>query len=362
MFSNFDSPILPQKTPNSFHCETCDFITSNKKDYKRHLQTIKHKATENQPIPPKNQPCSTIVTQENPKLACVCGKIYKDKSGIWRHRQKCKSIKEIQIDKDNMNDVYSDEDDDNDEEHSAEHSSEYSKTKFYNIPPTNNEIIEIMKAQMLDNQEFRKFMMDQHINMMEQQKQMMEMATKSSITNTNTINANSNCNNNNTFNLQFFLNEKCKGALNLSEFVDSIKVQLSDLENFAHVDYANGISKILLKNFNNLDTYSRPIHCSDLKRETIYIKENDSWTREPDDKPTLIKAIKQVAFKNIKLINEWVKENPGCQDPRTKQNVKYNKIVMNSMSGGTVEEQRDNIEQIVKNVTKAVVIDKYMVK
>jgi hypothetical protein len=213
---------------------------------------------------------------------------------------------------------------------------------------------------MIDNQEFRKFMMDQHINMMEQQKQMMELASKSTIT--NTINANSNCNNNNTFNLQFFLNEKCKDALNLSEFVDSIKVQLSDLENFAHVDYANGISKILLKNFNNLDTYSRPIHCSDLKRETIYIKENDSWTKEPDDKPTLIKAIKQVAFKNIKLINEWVKENPGCQDPRTKQNVKYNKIVMNSMSGGTVEEQRDNIEQIVKNVTKAVVIDKYMVK
>ena len=128
------------------------------------------------------------------------------------------------------------------------------------------------------------------------------------------------------------------------------------------MDYANGISKILLKNFNNLDTYSRPIHCSDLKRETIYIKENNSWTKEPDDKPTLIKAIKQVAFKNIKLINEWVKENPGCQDPRTKQNVKYNKIVMNSMSGGTVEEQHDNIEQIVKNVTKAVVIDKYMVK
>ena len=94
----------------------------------------------------------------------------------------------------------------------------------------------------------------------------------------------------------------------------------------------------------------------------LYIKENDSWTKEPDDKPTLIKAIKQIAFKNIKLINEWVKENPGCQDPRTKQNVKYNKIVMNSMSGGTVEEQRDNIEQIVKNVTKAVVIDKYMEK
>lgn len=351
MFSNFESPILPQKTPIQFSCETCDFVTCNKKDYKRHLDTIKHKSTQNQLNTPKSQPLTTFLALENPKLTCVCGKIYKDKSGIWRHKKKCKDVKDIQIEEENMDDQYSD-----DEEHSVEHSEQHSKTKFYNIPPTNSEIIEILKAQIIDNQEFRKFMMDQ-------QKQMMELASKSSITNTNTINANSNCNNNNnTFNLQFFLNEKCKDALNLSEFVDSIKVQLSDLENFAHVDYANGISKILLKNFNNLDTYSRPIHCSDLKRETIYIKENNSWTKEPDDKPTLIKAIKQVAFKNIKLINEWVKENPGCQDPRTKQNVKYNKIVMNSMSGGTVEEQHDNIEQIVKNVTKAVVIDKYMVK
>ena len=134
MFSNFDTPFLPQKTPNSFQCETCDFTTCNKKDYKRHLQTIKHQATKIQPNPPKNQLCSTIVTPENPKLSCVCGKIYKDKSCIWRHKKKCKSIKEIQIDKDNMDDIYSDDD----EEHSAEHSSEYSKTKFYNIPPTNN--------------------------------------------------------------------------------------------------------------------------------------------------------------------------------------------------------------------------------
>ena len=187
--------------------------------------------------------------------------------------------------------------------------------------------------------------------------------TNTSINSNNTNNNTNNTNNtNNSFNLQVFLNDKCKGAMNMSEFVDTIKMQLSDLENFAHFDYADGVSKILLKNLNNLDTYLRPIHCSDSKRETIYIKENNCWTKEEDDKSSLKTAIKQVAFKNIKQINEWVKENPGCQDPRTKQNVKYNKIVMNSMSGGTVEEQRDNIEQIVKNVTKAVVIDKYMVK
>ena len=190
----------------------------------------------------------------------------------------------------------------------------------------------------------------------------MELIKKDTII-SNITNSNINSNNtNNSFNLQVFLNDKCKDAMNMSEFVDTIKIQLSDLENFAHVDYADGISKILLKNFNNLETCLRPIHCSDLKRETLYIKENNCWTKEPDDKPSLKKAIKQVAFKNIRQINEWVKENPGCQDPRTKQNVKYNKIVMNSMSGGTIEEQKDNIEKIVKNVTKAVAIEKNALK
>ena len=314
-----DTKTKTEKSPK-FECKVCDYKCCKQSDYIKHTKTVKHEKMEQEYD--KN-------TKHNEYL-CECGKKYQYHSGLWKHKKTCEGVATI---------------------------SQVCDKIYIEKPhqPTNSEIIEILKVQLMENQELRKFMMDQ-------QKQMMELASKSSIT--NTINANSNCNNNNnnTFNLQFFLNEKCKDALNLSEFVDSIKVQLSDLENFAHVDYANGISKILLKNFNNLDTYSRPIHCSDLKRETIYIKENDSWTKEPDDKPTLIKAIKQVAFKNIKLINEWVKENPGCQDPRTKQNVKYNKIVMNSMSGGTVEEQHDNIEQIVKNVTKAVVIDKYMVK
>ena len=155
----------------------------------------------------------------------------------------------------------------------------------------------------------------------------MELVKKEFTTNTtnNSINSNNVNSNNNSFCLNVFLNDKCKDAMNMSEFVDSIKIQMSDLENFAHMDYADGVSKILLKNLNNLDTYLRPIHCSDLKRETVYIKENNCWTKEDDERLNLKKAIKQVAFKNIKHINEWVKENPGCQDPRTKQNVKYNK-------------------------------------
>ena len=351
---------LSQKSPK-YVCEKCNIITNNKKDFNRHLATSKHQKPQvfNNQLTETSQYLTETSQSlaENTLFQCKkCNKKYNSRVGLWYHKKKCQSI--ISETKQQTED--SDEESD-DEEHSKEYSKEHSQTKTYASPPTNNEIIEILKVHMLENQELKKIIMDQHKQMIEQHSQMIEIASKSTIN--NNINTNSNCNNNNkTFNLQFFLNEKCKDALNLNEFVDSIKIQMSDLENFAHMDYADGISKILLKNFNNLDTYSRPIHCSDSKRETLYIKENNCWTKESDDKPIFKKAIKQVAFKNIKLINEWVKEHPGCQDPTTKQNVKYNKIVMNSMSGGTIEEQHDNLEQIVKNVTKAVVIDKHDVK
>ena len=336
----------PQKIPK-YICEKCNIITNNKKDFNRHLSTAKHHKpnyfnnvlTETAQILTE----SNQILEENPVFECKqCNKKYNSRVGLWYHKKKCQTKQ--QKTEQNEKSVSEDE----------EYSEEHSTAKNYKMPPSNSEIIEILKVQMLENHEFKKFMM-------EQQKQMMELALKSNIT--NNINTNSNCNNNNnTFNLQFFLNEKCKDALNINEFVDSIKIQMSDLEKFSHLDYPDGVSKIFVKNLNNVDTYLRPIHCSDLKREVLYIKDNNEWIKESDDKPLLKNAIKQVAFKNIKLINEWVKEHPGCQDPTTKQNVKYNKIVMNSMSGGTVEEQHNNLEQIVKNVTKAVVIDKYAVK
>jgi small nuclear ribonucleoprotein (snRNP)-like protein len=155
-----------------------------------------------------------------------------------------------------------------------------------------------------------------------------------------------------------FLNEKCKDAFNINEFVDNIKMQLTDLENFGVMGYVEGVSRILMKNLKDLDTYSRPIHCSDLKREVFYIKDNNQWTRETDDKPVLKNAIKQVANKNIKQIQVWKNENPDCINSESRKNDQYINIVMNSMSGGTSEEQQNNISQIVKNVSKVVAIDK----
>uniref|UniRef100_A0A6C0I7B4 C2H2-type domain-containing protein n=1 Tax=viral metagenome TaxID=1070528 RepID=A0A6C0I7B4_9ZZZZ len=326
---------LPQKTPR-FLCNNCDFKTNNKKDYSRHILTSKHLEMSKMITQSGEKPIFTPILPQTQKYVCVCGNEYKYNSGLCRHKQKCNNINNNEI----TVDTNSDSDSDSDTE---------SKTNLDN-DKTNPDLSKkdnLIKYLIDENKEFKNLIME---------------LIKKDFTNNNSNNTNNtinNVNSNNSFNLNVFLNEKCKGAMNMSEFVDTIKMQLSDLENFAHVDYADGVSNILLKNLNKLDTYLRPIHCSDLKRETVYIKENDCWTKEEDDKPNLKKAIKQIAFKNIKQINEWVKENPGCQDPRAKKNVKYNKIVMNSMSGVTVEEQQENIEKIVKNVTKAVTIDKY---
>ena len=148
--------------------------------------------------------------------------------------------------------------------------------------------------------------------------------------------------NNNSFNLNLFLNEKCKDAINISDFVDSIKLQLTDLEHFGYTGYVEGVSKILIKNLNELDVIKRPIHCSDLKREVLYIKDNNEWTKETDDKPVLKKAIKQVANKNIKQISEWAKIHPNYKDSKSKENDRYLKIVSESMCGITEEESNKN--------------------
>jgi hypothetical protein len=176
--------------------------------------------------------------------------------------------------------------------------------------------------------------------------------------NNNGNNSHNNHSNNKTFNLQFFLNETCKDAINMSDFVNQIKVSLEDLEETGRIGYAEGISKVFIKNLNDIDYNERPVHCNDCKRETIYIKENDKWLKDDEKKSGLTKAIKQVAHKNIQQISEWQKIHPDFSDPDSKTNDKYMEIVLNSMSGSTIEEQQSNIAKIIKNITKEVVIEK----
>jgi hypothetical protein len=303
-----------------FYCQKCQFKTNNKKDYTKHLATAKHQKTQNGSI------LEVLEAPKKPIYKCECDKQFVTHSGLWKHKQKCghdNSSKNIEQKSDCNNEITIDE-----------------------------------------HKTFKEFMMEQHQDF---KALIIELLKKEAINNTNntnnTINNNniSNCNNK-SFNLNFFLNEQCKDALNLNEFVDSIKMKLSDLEEFAHLGYADGVSNIFVKGINALEVHLRPIHCSDTKREVLYIKNNNEWVKETDDKPLIKSAIKRVAFKNIRQINDWVKENPTCKDPTTKKYDQYNKIVMNAMSGGTEEEQKDNIDKIVRTVTKAVAIDKYAIK
>jgi hypothetical protein len=176
---------------------------------------------------------------------------------------------------------------------------------------------------------------------------------------TNNVNCNNTNNINKTFNMNVYLNETCKDAMNISDFVNSIQVNLDDLENTGRKGYVEGISDIFLKNLNKIEHHMRSIHCSDQKREIIYIKDNDKWQKEGDEKPILTKAIKNIANQNIKQIKTWADKNPGCTNSESKKNDFYLKIVSNSMNGLTEEEGRKNINKIISNVAKEVVIDKY---
>jgi len=304
---------------DKFVCQKCDFMCNKKSDWVRHISTRKHQIGDK---------TVTMVTAKNAALECPkCNKIYKSRNGLWCHKQKCVVILD-KTDSDNVDSV-----------------------KPINITSESKIDVLMLLDLLKQSQDFQKQMLDQ-------QKQMMELASNNNTTNNNINYCPSNSNNTNSFNLNVFLNEKCKDAMNMTEFVDTIKMQLSDLENFAHVGYADGVSNIFIKGLNALGVHLRPIHCSDSKREVLYIKNNDEWIKETEDKPLIQNAIKKVAFKNIKQINDWVKENPACKDPSTKKYDQYNKIVMNAMSGVTEEEQHDNIEKIIRNVTKAVTIDK----
>jgi hypothetical protein len=256
---------------------------------------------------------------KSPKFGCECGKKFITHSGMWKHKQKC-----------------------------GDHNANSTNNTNNN---NNTNIIDIL---LNENKIMKDFMIEQNHDF---KTLIMELVKKDNISN-NTVSNNTINSNNKTFNLSLFLNETCKDALNIGEFVDSIKVQLTDLETFGHSGYVEGVSKILIKNLNELETCKRPIHCSDSKRDVLYIKDDNKWSKENEDKLVIKKAIRDVSNKNIKQITEWTNLNPDCKKSDSRKNDQYLKIVMNSMSGGSNEEQCNNVEKIIKNITKSVIIDK----
>jgi hypothetical protein len=190
---------------------------------------------------------------------------------------------------------------------------------------------------------------------MELQKQLINQSKEPIIIN-NTTNTT-----NNQFNLQIYLNETCKDAINLKEFVDGLEVNLKDLEDTARLGYSEGVSRIFIQGLNDLEVNKRPIHCSDAKRETLYIKNDNEWIKEDSTRTQLTKAIKTISQKNIMLIFEWQKKFPDYNDPESKDNDKYQKMIFNAMSGCSTEEQLNNMEKIIKKVIKETIIDKSII-
>lgn len=305
---------------SKFCCKSCDYITSKKSSYDKHLLTSKHTIIM-QKIQDTNEKYPIVALDS---YKCSCDKVFKYHSGLWRHKKLC---------------IESKSQDDNDDKLVIENTPEI-------IAPIDSSDKEIIKLLIHECSEFKNLIL--------------ELVKKDNISNNNNNNTNTNTNNshNKTFNLQFFLNEECKDALNISDFVSSIKVDLDDLEATGRLGYVEGVSRIMNKNLKVLDVNKRPIHCSDLKREVLYIKNDNQWTKEEDAKPILKRAIKDVAFENIKMIAEWRKKYPGCMASDSRKNDLYLKIVGNAMSGLTTEEQLSNIDKIVSKVAKETVINK----
>ena len=189
------------------------------------------------------------------------------------------------------------------------------------------------------------------------QKQMLNMCEKiqPNTINSNTINSNNvnTTTNNKIFNLQFFLNEECKDAMNMSEFINSIQVKISDLENIGKNGYVEGMSNIIIKHLNDTDVNKRPIHCSDAKRETIYIKEENKWEKDTQETKKMLRAVRGVDKKNYQLLTTWKDTHPKCLDSKSNQSDEYMKLVSKVMDG-----DEENINKVIKKVTKEVVIDK----
>ena len=278
-----------------FNCILCDFNTSKKNDYERHISTQKHK--------------NNILTTDNNKkyakkyICGLCEKEYNDRAGLWRHKKKCLSHQIT-----------------NSENMTAD------KDLIMMLVNQNTELMEILKNGTNNNNNNQSH-------------------------NTNSLNK--------TFNLQFFLNETCKDAMNIMDFVDSIQLQVSDLEKVGEIGYVEGISNIITSKLKSLDVTQRPIHCTDKKREVLYIKDENKWEKEDDQKKKVRKAIKRVASKNIQLLPKFKEAHPDCIKAASRFSDQYNKMIIESM-GGSGDNDLEKEDKIIKKITNVTTIDKGM--
>jgi hypothetical protein len=320
-----------------FSCEKCQYTTAHKCDYNKHILTQKH--TRKNPKNPNICRCDvchyiTDNTFDYNKHLLTNKHILKNRKKTSKYQcEKCQYIT------DNIKD-YNKHFLTN--KHEKNNNNESIQITQIAVDTSENTILEIIKQ----NQEFKQLIIEQN----QEIKQLIgELVSKPT-----TINNNSH---NKKFNLNFFLNEQCKDAMNITDFVSSINLQLTDLENTGKNGFVEGVSQMIIKNLKKLDVYKRPIHCSDAKRETMYVKDKNIWEKEKDEKVKIHKTIRQIAHKNTLQIPKWINEHPKCEDYYSKDNDQYLHIVSESMGGINDEETNKYYNKIIKNVSKEMVIE-----
>ena len=316
-----NNALTTQNSPTDkefYTCIFCNYTCSKKQSYERHITSQKHLMNDS------SQTTNTMKIYD----CKLCNKVYKDRAGLWRHKQKCDVVLKKKEEK---------------------------KDTIYDLDKVNN-----LDSLSMDNANLTKLFLESVRENRDFQKQMFElmrdnMGNMGNTTNNNINNSQNTMNNH--FNLNFFLNETCKDAMDIDDFIDYVKVQIDDFENFGRVGYPKAVGDIIVRNLNQLDVRHRPIHCSDLKREVLHVKHDGVWHSD-DTQRFIKKSIMYVANKNIKQIPKWQDLNPESRDCFTKSFDKYNKLCRASLGAATDEEEADFLKKITSIVAKEVVIDK----
>jgi hypothetical protein len=311
---------MSEKIPPIYTCKKCDYNTLNKKDYNKHLLTKKHNAT-----------ITTELSTQQPSNvlhSCDCGKQYNHRASLWNHKKRC----EVQSNVGGDNDM--------------------------SAPQPLQQLVDasLVLELLKQNQEFKELMLEQSKQMAEQQNQLLEAVKDGKIGNT-TNNMNTNCNN--KFNLNVFLNETCKDAITMDDFINSFEVTREDFLHTGQVGFVEGISTVMTHRFRDMDMHTRPLHCTDLKRETIYIKNADKWEKDDADKTYMRKAVRGVARKNMKELWKWFHDSkPEVEQIGTEECENYFQYHKSALGGYGKEEDLKFEEKIIKNVLKEVQVDK----
>ncbi len=309
-------------------CDKCDVICSTKWLLNRHKSTNKHKNHDNL--------LTNVDNKVQKSVACICGKKYNHRQSLSIHKKQCSMVNKHE--EQTLDDIAPPSSQDHD-------------------PLPTNIILELIKQ----NQEFKQLLVEQNKQLYEKheenmglQKQLLDVVKDGKTINNNTINNN----NNKTFNLQVFLNETCKDAMNIKDFIQSLELTLSDLEKVGELGYAEGITRMFIKGLNSLDITKRPIHCSDVKREIMHIKHEDKWEKDNANQDKLKNIIKQLTHKNIMMLDDWKKANPGCTAYDSRKYDHYLKLTMESMGPTDEDAEKRDFNKIIRRVAEHTTIDK----